>query len=92
MGNFLEYNPEQDYLLPPTVRMLGDILCLKPRRALDETLLARIREVTPLILGALRTGPAACGSPHCASPLPRLKLRSRKTSLCDSDLSFSASQ
>jgi hypothetical protein len=44
----------------------GDTLCLKPRRALDDTLLARIREAKPAILEALRTGLAACGSPHCA--------------------------
>ena len=48
------------------VTVEGDILCLKPRRALDDTLLARIREVKPAILEALRTGLTACGSPHCA--------------------------
>jgi hypothetical protein len=48
------------------VAMEGDILCLKPRRALDDTLLARIREAKPAILEALRTGLAACGLPHCA--------------------------
>lgn len=44
----------------------GDTLCLKPRRALDDALLARVREAKPAILEALRTGLAACGSPHCA--------------------------
>jgi len=39
---------------------------LKPRRALDDTLLDRVREAKPTILEALRTGLAACGSPHCA--------------------------
>ena len=48
------------------VAIEGDTLCLKPRRALDDTLLARIREAKPAILEALRTGLAACGSPHCA--------------------------
>jgi hypothetical protein len=44
----------------------GDTLCLKPKRALDDSLLARIHEVKPAILEALRSGLAACGSPHCA--------------------------
>jgi hypothetical protein len=44
----------------------GDALCLKPKRALDDSLLARICEVKPAILEALRSGLAACGSPHCA--------------------------
>jgi hypothetical protein len=48
------------------VAVEGDTLCLKPRRALDDTLLARVREAKPAILEALRTGLAACGSPHCA--------------------------
>jgi TubC N-terminal docking domain len=48
------------------VAVEGDTLCLKPRRALDDTLLARIREAKPAILEALRTGMAACGSAHCA--------------------------
>lgn len=34
----------------------GDTLCLKPRGALDETLLARVRQVKPAIMEALRTG------------------------------------
>ena len=48
------------------VAVEGDTLCLTRRRALDDTLLARIREVKPAILEALLTGLAACGSPHCA--------------------------
>ena len=48
------------------VAVEGDTLCLRPRRALDDTLLARIREVKPAILEALRTGMAACSLPHCA--------------------------
>jgi hypothetical protein len=48
------------------VSIEGDTLCLKPRRALDDTLLARIREAKAAILEALRTGLAACGSPYCA--------------------------
>jgi hypothetical protein len=51
----------------------GDTLCLKPRRALDDGLLARIRDAKSAILDALRrglnqfgVGSAACGSPHCA--------------------------
>ncbi len=47
------------------VAVEGDTLRLKPRRALDDTLLARIREAKPAILEALRTGMAACGSAHC---------------------------
>lgn len=54
----------------------GDSLFLRPKRALDDTLLARVRELKPVILEALRNRPAAstpepvdlapCGSPHCA--------------------------
>ncbi len=47
------------------VAVEGDALCLKPRRALDDTLLARVRESKPAILEALRNR-AACGSLHCA--------------------------
>jgi len=42
------------------VAMAADILCLKPRRAVDDTLLARIREVKPAILEA-----CGLGLPHC---------------------------
>lgn len=63
------------------VAVEGDTLCLKPRRALDDRLLARVRAAKPAILEALRNGPAMsavnkkqrqrdaiapCGSPHCA--------------------------
>jgi TubC N-terminal docking domain len=48
------------------VAMEGNILCLRPKRALDDTLLARIREAKPTILDALRANLAACGSPYCA--------------------------
>jgi TubC N-terminal docking domain len=42
----------------------GDTLCLKPRRALDDSLLARVREAKPSILEVLRSRPATC-SPDC---------------------------
>lgn len=48
------------------VAVEGDTLCLKPRRALGDALLARVREEKPAILEALRTGLARAGSPHCA--------------------------
>ncbi len=38
----------------------GDVLSLKPRRALDDALLARVREAKPAILEALRSRPATC--------------------------------
>ncbi len=51
----------------------GDTLCLKPRSALDDALLIRVRNAKPAILEALRNGNvvdrvhvAACGSPDCA--------------------------
>ena len=37
-----------------SVTVDGDILCLKPRRALDDVLLARVRELKPAILEVLR--------------------------------------
>lgn len=46
------------------VAVEGDTLCLKPRRALDDALLARVREAKPAILDALRKRPATC-SPNC---------------------------
>jgi len=46
------------------VAIEGDTLCLKPKRALDDTLLARVREAKPAILEALRNRPATC-SPEC---------------------------
>jgi hypothetical protein len=42
----------------------GDILSLKPKSALDDSLLARVREMKPAILAALRNRPATC-SPDC---------------------------
>jgi hypothetical protein len=51
----------------------GDTLCLKPRRALDDGLLARIREAKPMILEVVRSRfaqtqlpGATCGWPDCA--------------------------
>jgi len=38
----------------------GDTLCLKPRHALDDMLLDRIREAKSAILEALRNRPATC--------------------------------
>jgi len=48
------------------VAVEGDTLCLKPKRALDNALLARIREAKPAILETLRGGLAACSLTHCA--------------------------
>jgi hypothetical protein len=42
------------------VAIEGDTLCLKPRRALDNTLLARVRDEKLAILEVLRSGPATC--------------------------------
>ena len=44
------------------VAVEGDTLCLKPRRALDDSLLARVREAKPAILEVLRSRPATCAS------------------------------
>jgi hypothetical protein len=52
-----------------TVAIEGDTLCLKPKPALDDTLLASVRDEKPAILEVLRNRPATfagCGSPHCA--------------------------
>jgi hypothetical protein len=38
----------------------GDTLSLKPKNALDASLLARVREAKPAILLALRNRPATC--------------------------------
>lgn len=38
----------------------GDTLCLKPKSALDEGLLARVREAKPSILKVLRNRLATC--------------------------------
>jgi hypothetical protein len=45
-----------------TVAVEGDALCLKPRRALDDTLLARVRGAKPALLDALRKRPPACSA------------------------------
>jgi transposase len=46
MGNFLEYNPEQAYLLPPTVRdVLGEEhLCFFVHRAVEKLDLREFEE------------------------------------------------
>ncbi len=46
------------------IRIDGDDICLRPKRALDEALLARVRQEKPAILAALRSRPATC-SPEC---------------------------
>ena len=49
------------------VRVEGDSLKLKPKSALDDILLARVREHKPEILTVLEgKGRAACGSPDYA--------------------------
>ena len=54
-----------------SVMVEGDTLRLKPRRALDDALLARIQETKPAILETLRSRPMleanseVCGSAHC---------------------------
>jgi hypothetical protein len=40
----------------------GDILCLNPRRALDDALVARVREAKPAILEVLRRLPSNCAT------------------------------
>ena len=56
-----------------SVTVEGDILCLRPRRALDDGLLARVRDSKPAILEVLRQRavtpaaiPAATTCWHCA--------------------------
>jgi len=44
------------------VALDGDTLSLKPRRSLDDALLARVREAKPAILEALRSRPATCAA------------------------------
>lgn len=44
------------------VAVEGDTLCLKPRRALDDALLARVRRAKPAILEAVRNRPSTCSS------------------------------
>lgn len=43
-----------------SVTVEGDSLCLKPRRALDDALLARVRDAKPDILEVLRKRPTNC--------------------------------
>jgi hypothetical protein len=38
-----------------SVALDGDTLCLKPKRALDDSILARVREAKPVILKVLRS-------------------------------------
>lgn len=49
-----------------TVRAEGGTLRVKPRRVLDDNLLALIREHKPEILKLVSNGIAPCGSPYCA--------------------------
>ena len=46
------------------VAVEGETLSLKPKSALDDNLLVRVREVKPAILEAVRNRPATC-SPDC---------------------------
>jgi TubC N-terminal docking domain len=48
-----------------SVAVEGETLCLKPRCALDESLLARVREAKPAILDALRNRLATCVTSCC---------------------------
>lgn len=43
-----------------SVTVEGDILCLRPRRALDDALLARVRDSKPAILEVLRKLTSNC--------------------------------
>jgi hypothetical protein len=45
-----------------TVMVDGDILILKPKRLLNEDLLARVRDLKPHIIRALANGPATCAA------------------------------
>lgn len=63
----------------------GDTLCLKPKSALDDTLLARIREVKPAILEALTTDSAVCGSTNCAGCYDVGDARKIHPPKCDKD-------
>ena len=47
----------------------GDTICLRPKRAIDDALLARVREAKPAILETLRKFPATC-SPECYEVAP----------------------
>jgi hypothetical protein len=45
-----------------SIAVKGSNLCLKPRHALDDGLLARVREAKPAILEALRSRPVKCAT------------------------------
>ena len=47
----------------------GDTLCLRPRRALNDGLLARIREAKPAILEVLRQPPSSCEANSARIPV-----------------------
>lgn len=55
------------------VAVEGDTLCLKPKRALDAALLARIREAKPAILSVLRNRPVTC-SADCYEVEPGVRI------------------
>jgi hypothetical protein len=70
----------------------GDTLCLKPRSALDDALLIRVRKAKPAILETLRNGKvvdrvhvAACGSPDCAGCYDALDGRQIHPPRCGED-------
>ena len=42
----------------------GDTLCLRPKRAINDALVARVRDAKTAILATLRKFPATC-SPEC---------------------------
>ena len=52
------------------VAVVGDALSLKPRRALDDALLARVREAKPAILEVLRNRPGTCSADDCYEVSP----------------------
>jgi len=51
-----------------SVTVEGDILCLKPKRALDDALLARVRDSKPSILEVLRKLPSNCAASPTQTP------------------------
>ena len=51
-----------------SVTVEGDILCLKPRHALDDALLARVRDSKPAILEVLRKPASDCAATHVPTP------------------------
>lgn len=60
------------------VAVEGDTLCLKPKRALDDGLLGRVREAKPAILEVLRNRPATC-SPDCYEAQPGVWIHEQHT-------------